>query len=289
MASLKHASLSLFLVLAACSEPPAPPPRAAQKKAPPVPPAPITTDRTRYTLQEGPYGPETTIVSTYTAPAGRPVYLLNCNGVSPVGLQRRVGNDWVMVWNIEMNACASASIVIPPGGRHTAAFTAAPGVDALVESRRTETRLDPGTYRVIWHGLAASEHPVEGNHDLLPVEHRVSAPIVIDAAPPRDPSSTSPRVRPAEIASVEPAHASRIEGRAPIRVQFASAPFGDPMLYVDGKHINRRTPRGSTMLEYVPPRAWTAGRHEVRVVYQDQQRATRWYAWFFIAGAAWIR
>lgn len=289
MASLKRASLAILLLLAACTKPseaPAPPPQAA-KKAEPA--APITTDRARYTLQEGPYGPETTIVSTYTAPPERAVYLVNCNGASPMGLQRQVGNEWVLMWNIEMNACASAPIVIPPGGRHTGTFTAASGVDALVESRRTDTRLDPGTYRVIWHGLTASENPVAGKHDFLAVEERVSAPIIIDAAPPRDPSSTSPRVRPGKIASIEPAHASRVGGRAPVRVQFASAPFGHPILYVDGKYVETTTPRAKVFLEYIPPRNWAPGRHEVRVVYQDQQRATRWYAWFFIAGAAWIR
>ena len=162
-------------------------------------------------------------------------------------------------------------------------------MDALVESRRNDTRIDAGTYRVVWHGLVASEHPVDGKHEHLPIEQRVSAPIIIDAAPLRDPSSTSPRERPEEIASIEPAHGARVEGRAPVRVQFASAPFGDPYLYVDGRFIDMRSARAGDVLEYVPPRNWAAGRHEVRVVYQDQQRATRWYAWFFIAGAAWIR
>jgi hypothetical protein len=273
-------ALAIFL-LGACKpgEPPAPPVTATHAPVVIAKRAPVTTDRANYVMHEGPFGPETTIVSTFTAPADRDVYLLNCNGQFAVGLQRPVGDGWEHVWLPAMNACMSAPIVIRAGQTYRSTMTVDSGVDAAVSSRRSETKVGTGTYRVIWHGILGSyDRKVSPPGEHLPVEQRVSAPIHIEAAPPFDPLRTSPPSPPPEVRSVEPAHGARVAANARVRVQLGPV-FGDAYLYVDGDPV--RAPRNGDTLEYTPSRRWTPGLHTLRVVYQDEQKQTRWYAWSF--------
>ncbi|HEX7150269.1 MAG TPA: hypothetical protein VF618_02190 [Thermoanaerobaculia bacterium] len=294
-----------LLVLASCTKPqatPPPPPQVrtetAPQQVPPGPPGPVRTDRARYALEEGPFGPEVKIVSTFHAPADRPVYLLNCNGAIAVGLQQLVAGKWVSNWVIEMNACASAPVVVPAGGTHVYPITAASGVDAVVSSRRTERKIEPGTYRVVWYGVIDKYDTVRNAYsgdDEIPLEQRVSAPFPIDAAPPRDPSRPSPRVRPAEFTSVEPAHGARVSPTARVRATLAwSKPAaryarGTPRIYIDGEDVTDTPATRFTHDEasrdaeivYTPPRPWMPGRHEARIVYLDQHRKMVWYAWSF--------
>ena len=156
---------ALLIALVACTQEGTPPQRRVHRQAMP---APIVTDRTQYQFHEGRYGPETTIVMTFTAPAGKPVYVHHCNGAQSLGLQRRDGNNWVNAWTTETNGCFSAPIVIPAGGRLKATMT-------VVSRPQFGMGVEPGTYRAIWHNVLTS-----GGE--LPVEQRVSAPFVIDAA-----------------------------------------------------------------------------------------------------------
>ncbi|MFL6246903.1 MAG: hypothetical protein ACJ74H_12810 [Thermoanaerobaculia bacterium] len=166
---MSTAVLALLLILGACEREQTPPPvRAAVVKR-----APVETDRARYVFHEGPFGPETTIVSTYTAPANHDVYLLNCNGAFAVGLQRPNGDRWEHVWAPAMSACMSAPIVIRAGESRQATIVVTP--------RRMDAKIDTGTYRVVWHGLLGSYDPNASPPGLdLPIEQRVSAPIHID-------------------------------------------------------------------------------------------------------------
>src|SRR6185503_5790752 len=75
--------------------------------------APIHTDRARYVLRPGPYGPEATIVATFTAPQDTAVYILHCNGAISWGLQQRVNDRWMDAWGAMTNGCLSAPIVVP--------------------------------------------------------------------------------------------------------------------------------------------------------------------------------
>jgi hypothetical protein len=276
------------LVLGACTreQPHAPaqptPPRAPERPAV-VQRGPVVTDRALYVMQEGPFGPETTIVSTYTAPANHDVYLLNCNGAFSVGLQRPKGDGWEHVWAPGMNACMSPPIVIGAGQSRQATIVVDSGADAAVSSRRTETKIATGTYRVVWHGLLGSFDPNASppGRD-LPLEQRVSAPFVIEAAPPFDPLRPSPATPPAEVQSVEPAHGARVAADARVHVQLADV-FGEPHLYVDGEPVEYA--RRGDLLE-LAPRRWTRGLHTVRVVYQNEQRKTLWYAWSFTVDEA---
>ena len=276
----------LLIVLLACTKPEPPPPPTELKPAPPVVQLPVRTDRARYVMGEGPFGPETKIVTTFTAPKDKPLYLMNCNGQFSIGLQRLEGERWVYAWSVEMNACLSEPIVIPAGGTRAGSMTVASGVDALVSSRRTERKVGAGTYRAAWHGLYTSfDVKARPWGEELPLEQRVSAPFTIEEAPPPDPSRTSPAERPAEIASIEPAHAASVAARAPIRIRFAPGVQlnGEPHLYIDGEWIESAKGMDDHGLEYVPRRKWPPGRHDVRVIYQTNDRNTRWYAWHFIA------
>lgn len=244
--------------------------------------APVTTDRARYALGEGPFGPETTIVTTFRAPAGRAVYLENCNDAVNVGLQRLSGTTWSHAWAVERNACLSPPIVVPAGGERTETIVVASGADAVVSSRRTETKIDAGTYRVVWIGVYKSfDMNARPFGEELPLEQRVSAPFTIAAAPPPDPTRPSPANRPPEILFVEPAHGAAVSGRAAIRIRFAKPVT--PQLYVDGEWVEEASTATTDTVQYVPATRWSVARHEVRVIYQDEQRRTRWYAWSFTA------
>lgn len=278
----RAARIALALLLGACkSEAPpvqVPPP---ERPAVAVQRAPVETDRPRYVMQEGPFGPETTIVSTYTAPSNQDVYLINCNGAFAVGLQRPKGDQWEHVWAPGMNACMSAPIVIRAGESRQSTIVVDSGADAAVSSRQSETKIGTGTYRVIWHGLLGSyDANASPPGTDLPVEQRVSAPIVIEAAPPFDPSRPSPATPPSEVQSVEPAHGAHVAADARVRVRLVGV-FGDPHLYVDRDPVEYV--RHGDTIEFTPRRRWTPGRHSVRVVYQDEQRTLRWYAWSFHA------
>jgi hypothetical protein len=178
---------TVLLLLAACTQPPAAPvppttPKAPAPaaRAPEAPPAPITTDQSLYRFAAGQFGPEVAIVSTFTAPADRDVYLSNCNGVIGPGLQRQVDGTWQSAWVVSMNACHSAPIRVPAGGRHSATLLIRPGAGAVVGSASDE--LPPGTYRVVWYGVYKTVNPAPPPFgEELPLEQRVSAPFTIAA------------------------------------------------------------------------------------------------------------
>lgn len=155
--------LALALLLLACSprEVAAPP-----QRAPIEPPTYVRTDRSAYAYTEGPQGPELRIIATLRAPAHRSVRIDNCNGVSPKGLQRKIGETWIDAWAATLNSCASAPVVVPPNGEYTELIFVHARSGGTIDPRGAES-LEPGTYRVVWFGANG------------PLEERVSAPIEI--------------------------------------------------------------------------------------------------------------
>jgi hypothetical protein len=141
---------------------------------------PITTDRSLYRFVSGQFGPEITIVSTFTAPADRDVYLTNCNGAIAPGLQRQAGAIWQNAWMSAMNACHSEPIRVRAGSRHSATLLIRPGAGAVVGGSHDD-QLPPGTYRVVWYGVFTSSKPAPPHAEELPLEQRVSAPFTIAA------------------------------------------------------------------------------------------------------------
>lgn len=154
-----------------------------RKPAAPASQAPIRTDRSHYVLTSGPRGPEATIQATLRAPADRALYIVNCNGASSVGLQRKAGQEWVLAWVISTNSCLSPPIVVPPGGEHTASVFVHENSGAVTDPARGRM-IESGTYRVIWTGVLTAFDPKPGGFGPeLPVEQRVSAPITIEVPP----------------------------------------------------------------------------------------------------------
>jgi hypothetical protein len=145
--------------------------------------APVRTDRSSYVLTDAGRGPETTIIATLRAPDDRAVYIVNCNGASGVGLQRKVGDEWVPAWVIAMNACLSEPIVLPPRAEHTASIYVHENSGGVLHPR-AERMIESGTYRVVWTGVLTEYDPnAEGFGPELPLEQRVSAPITIEVPP----------------------------------------------------------------------------------------------------------
>lgn len=167
----------LLLLLVGCNERVATPSRPVSPPAPaPAAAAPVTVDRTHYVMRPGPYGPETTIVTTFRAPDDRSAYVVNCNGALSLGLQRQEGGQWVNAWIAEINGCMSPPIVVPPRGTHVATMTPS--------SRKETFTLTSGTYRAVWHNVLAS-FDARGSGAPgpdLPIEQRVSAPFTIDVS-----------------------------------------------------------------------------------------------------------
>ena len=143
---------------------------------------PIEIDATHYRMTEGPYGPETVITSRFIAPSDRSVYVANCNGAIGTGLQRLVGEEWVSAWVVAMNACMSEPIEIPPGGSHVGVIIVRPRGGAVTWPEGAGDRLEPGTYRVVWYGVASSPDPAASYSAQLPLEERVSRPFTLDQA-----------------------------------------------------------------------------------------------------------
>ena len=288
-------SLLILALAIGCGYPENPPPTPRTAAANKVEAsAPVETDRDAYSMQEGPFGPEVVIETTFRAPADQDVFLANCNGAFTTGLQQRVGDEWIQAWTAEINGCASSPIVIPAGEALTTTITAASGAHAAVDSRNNSTRIDGGTYRVVWHGLHTSldaGRPFSYG-DELPLDKRVSRPFTIQPPPEANFMETSPAQRPAEIAEIAPAHQERVDANASIHVRFSLTEArlaGAPHLYVDrewigeGLRIQGEEPgSGELRLDYVPSRGWQPGRHDVRVIYRDEGQRTRWYAWSFL-------
>ena len=289
------AALSTILFLA-CAAPETPLPPSAEAPVPaastPTPAsAPISTDRTRYVMDEGPFGPETTIATRFKAPPDTTVYIVNCNGAFSPGLQRLVDETWVDVWAAEVNGCLSIPIVVPPGGTHEGTMTVDSGADARVDSRKSERGIGSGTYRAVWYGLYTS---FDGNArpfgEELPVEQRVSAPFEIEGPRAFDPSRPSHAQLPTGMNLVGPEHGSVVNRSTPVRIRFdfsawPAGPAGPPQLFVDRRFVGEAaTTTGSDQkpeLEYLPRGGWPSGRHDVRVIYRERYGKDHWYAWSF--------
>jgi len=171
----KSALLLISLFFVAC-------PARDVERAPPTQvarvDAPVRTDRTRYVLQDGPQGLETTIVATLKAPSDQILYLVNCNGAITTGLQRLVGNEWVNAWIPPINGCLSPAIEIPPGGETTQKMVVRPGP---VVYPPNGNQLESGTYRAAWFNILTSFDPnARPFGEELPLEQRVSAPFTIE-------------------------------------------------------------------------------------------------------------
>lgn len=260
---MRRALLAILLV--ACTE--APPPAATKKPAPPPPKppeGPVRTDSARYVFRYGFFGPEITIVTTMHA-KDKALYVTNCNGAMSNGLERRVGDAWVAAWGAVTNSCLSEPIVIPAGGQRTEPIVLRPGAGAVIYPREARQLIEPGTYRVVWHGVYTSYDPnARPFGDEVPLEQRASAPFVVEGPPEQ----------PASIVSIEPVEDSYVPLDSRVRVAF-NRPV-EARLFVDGQEMGTYT--GD--IAYLPAGGWRPGWHGVLVRVGNEA-----YSWAFVASA----
>jgi len=139
-------------------------------------PVGVTTDRSRYELTAGPYGPETRIIATFRAPPDTTAWILHCNGAIAWGLQRMKQGTWQDAWVAMTNQCLSPAIVV----RGDSSF-----VDTLVFTQSAGAVIDApigaGAYRVVFYNVLTSFDPARRPFGPeLPIERRVSEPIALD-------------------------------------------------------------------------------------------------------------
>ncbi len=178
-------ALALFSLACNGAETPRPPsetpaaPNDHDASTPKPESAGLTTDHDRYRFVDGPYGDELTIPSTLTAPAGQPLYLVNCNGQISTGLQSESDGVWTDAWVGLINQCLSDPIVIQPGESHHYDVLIRRGSGGMTGGAGELP--PPGTYRVAWHGVLSSfnaqRYPFG---EPVPEELRTAKPIVIE-------------------------------------------------------------------------------------------------------------
>lgn len=247
-------------------------------------------------MLEGPFGPQTVITTTLTAPRDQQLYIANCNAAVSTGLQQRTESGWKDVWSPAMNACLSPPIIIQPLRSHTTTITPLSGAHASVSSVANEMRIDGGTYRVVWYGVYTSfDMNKQPWGEELPLEQRASAPITISSPEPMERRLSVSMERPREIVEVTPPHNATASPADVLRVRFSfrESQFqlrGPVHLYIDREWMNdhiraaatKDFPQSRLSLEYTPQRPWKRGRHYARVIYNDANGATHWYAWSFV-------
>jgi hypothetical protein len=110
-----------------------------------------------------------------TAPEARPLYLENCNGAFPWGLERPDEGAWTTAWVAELNGCLSEPIVVPPGEHR----------DFRLPIRlRPSDSLPAGTYRVALYALHDTyDMEPDASNKPGPLENRVSDPFPLRPLP----------------------------------------------------------------------------------------------------------
>ncbi len=148
---------------------------------PPDAASPIRTDRAEYTARRVADGVEVEIPFTYTNRTGRTVYVVNCNGIAPPGLQKRVDGEWMRAWSAAVPLCLSPPIVIGAGRTYTDtlrvfAGTPSSGVAPVLEVEEVE-----GVYRLVWENVVHDYDDARpGFGEPLPLEARISNPFRLE-------------------------------------------------------------------------------------------------------------
>jgi hypothetical protein len=141
------------------------------------------TDSLTYTLRRGILGYSGVIKVRFTNRTGGTVYFVNCNGITGAGLEKRVGGRWIPAWSPVVPACLSAPITVPAGGSYEeqiGVFGGYPDSNAAPEF--TVERI-PGIYRAVYRPLRSYQEVGPTIGEPLPLEYRVSNPVVLNVEP----------------------------------------------------------------------------------------------------------
>jgi hypothetical protein len=131
----------------------------------------IRTNHDRYTLTTHDGLLTASIIAELTNRTAATIFILNCNGAVPWSLQQLQADTWSTAWTAEMDACLSDPIALRPGAVLT---------DTLTLTLNSASRLNPGTYRILWHGVLTSfSRDARPFGAEVPLQHRVSNPFQI--------------------------------------------------------------------------------------------------------------
>ena len=93
-----------------------------------------------------------TIRFTFRNPVEDTVYLLNCRGEWAITLSRYEDGQWRTIWGSVTPACASAPVVIPPGGAYSDTLWIAGGTPGGSVAPAFAVADLTGLYRLTWRG-----------------------------------------------------------------------------------------------------------------------------------------
>lgn len=115
--------------------------------------APLQTDSLVYHVETDGEWRSVNIPFRYRNDTGRTIYISNCHGGLNIGLEKRVANEWTLVYTPILLLCLSPPITIAPGEivEHTASILGSPSDRdraPVFESDDME-----GEYRLVWSGL----------------------------------------------------------------------------------------------------------------------------------------
>jgi len=171
---MKHGTW-LWLLLAAspgCREPLAP--RSGT--------APIQTDAAVYQLEAGSTGYAATIEFVFTNPRQAAVYVVNCGGIAPPGLEKSVHGAWIRAWSAIVPQCLSPPIVIAAGQEYHGKLNLLAGYPTNNVYPKFDTPHIAGEYRLVWYGVFSSyDHRAYPFGEELPLEERISDPFTLRA------------------------------------------------------------------------------------------------------------
>jgi hypothetical protein len=127
------------------------------------------TDREAYTPVRTRWGFEVVILFTYSNTTGDSLYIINCNRILPITLEKRDGDEWRTPVVSAYPACLSEPMVIAPRSQLV------DSVRVLAGTAETPDTMIAGTYRLVWHGLVRDYHMNRaGAADSIPSARRVS-------------------------------------------------------------------------------------------------------------------
>ncbi|MDX1673236.1 MAG: hypothetical protein R3314_00435 [Longimicrobiales bacterium] len=131
----------------------------------------LRTERTAYEVEYGARGWSVEIPYTFTNRTGAPVLVANCNGATPLRLDRFGETGWAPAWYPMLPLCLSDPIVIGVGATYETVLPFFAGYPGSGSHPQMESGPIDGVYR-----SARGSGAHEGAGDLIGLAHRVANP-----------------------------------------------------------------------------------------------------------------
>jgi hypothetical protein len=142
------------------------------------------TDSLSYVLRDNGSAYVGIIGVTLTNRTGGPVYIVNCNGIASVNLQKRFNSsEWQNVWSPVSPACLSPPITVRAGETHRISLGITGGHPGSSIFPQFSTDQIEGEYRILWRDVLSSYRDRAPFGDTLPLESRISNRFMISLGP----------------------------------------------------------------------------------------------------------